>query len=325
MAKKFLVFAECKENESGVKEISSGSAELVKFAAQQSAGAVTVAIFGNKVTDAAKQLNALGAAKAYVIDSPELEVFRSELYVAELLKIVEAENPDVVIAINSIDGEALMAVAGAKAGANVATDCLSYEDNGSTKVTRSMYSGKLLVTTELAAGKKSFISFRPNSIKVEATNAVNTEIVTTSLTATATLKVKAVEKSATKEIALTDAAVIVSGGRAMGNSTNFAVLREFAKKINAAVGASRAAVDSGYAPHSMQVGQTGKVVSPNLYIACGISGAIQHFAGMGSSKVIVAINKDPEAPIFKKADYGIVGDLFEVVPALTEVVDSIIK
>ncbi len=325
MAKKFLVFAECKENESGVKEITSGSAELIKFAAQQSGGNAIVAIIGNKVTDAAKQLNALGAIKAYVIDSAELEVFRSELYVSELLKIVTAENPDVVIAINSIDGEALMAVAGAKAGANVATDCLGYEDSGSIKVTRSMYSGKLLVTTELAAGKKSFISFRPNSIKVDAATAANTEIVNTSLSATATLKVRAVEKSATKEIALTDAAVIVSGGRAMGNSTNFTVLRDFAKKINAAVGASRAAVDSGYAPHSMQVGQTGKVVSPNLYIACGISGAIQHFAGMGSSKVIVAINKDPEAPIFKKADYGIVGDLFEVIPAMTEAVDSVIK
>ncbi len=323
MAKKFLVFAECKENESGVREITSGSAQLIKFAAQQSGGNAIVAIIGAKVADATKQLNALGATKAYVIDSPELEVFRSELYVAELLKIVTAENPDLVIAVNSIDGEALIAVAGAKAGANVATDCLSYDDSG--KVTRSMYSGKLLVTTELAAGKKSFISFRPNSIKVDTVAAANTEIVNTSLSATATLKVRAVEKSATKEIALTDAAVIVSGGRAMGNSTNFTVLRDFAKKIQAAVGASRAAVDSGYAPHSMQVGQTGKVVSPNLYIACGISGAIQHFAGMGSSKVIVAINKDPEAPIFKKADYGIVGDLFEVVPAMTEAVDSIIK
>lgn len=325
MARKFLVFAETKENDAGVKELASASRELIKFAAQQSGGQAVVALFGNKVTDAAKELGALGATKAYVIDSPELETFRSELYVAELLKIVEAENAEVIIANNSIDGEALMAVAGAKAGANVATDCLGYEDAGTIKVTRSMYSNKMLAVSELAAGRKSFISFRPNSIKVDAPAAANTEIVNASLSATATLKVKAVEKAATKEIALTDAAVIVSGGRAMGNSTNFVVLREFAKKINAAVGASRAAVDSGFAPHSMQVGQTGKVVSPNLYIACGISGAIQHFAGMGSSKVIVAINKDPEAPIFKKADYGIVGDLFEIVPAMTEAVETVIK
>ncbi len=248
-------------------------------------------------------------------------MFRSDLYLGEFFKIYQELQPDICFANNSVDGEALFGLASAKTNSNIATDCLGYETQSGI-LTRSTYSNKMIVKCTLDPTRKSFITFRPNSIKATQDVGSNGELIARELSCESKITISSVTKSSSREIPLTEASIIVSGGRAMGNAENFSILREFAEKINAAVGASRAAVDSGYAPHSMQVGQTGKVVSPNLYIACGISGAIQHFAGMGSSKVIVAINKDPEAPIFKKADYGIVGDLFQIVPELSKQVES---
>jgi len=309
---KVLVYSEVKDG-----DLNSSSKELIKFAAESFGSEnVVTTVFGSGSKTAADTAASSGASKVYLIDDSNFEVFRSDLFLAEFLKVLESESPDLCIANNSVDGEALFGLAAAKTNNNIATDCIAFNKD-SMIFGRSMYSNKLLVNCKLKEGKKSFVTFRPNSIRAASEPASSGEIISISPSASSKITVAEVKKSDSKEIPLTEAAVIVSGGRAMGNAENFKILRDFAEKINAAVGASRAAVDSGYAPHSMQVGQTGKVVSPNLYIACGISGAIQHFAGMGSSKVIVAINKDPEAPIFKKADYGIVGDLFEVVPALT--------
>jgi electron transfer flavoprotein alpha subunit len=186
--------------------------------------------------------------------------------------------------------------------------------------TRPMFAGKCLADVELSGPKPHFATFRPNSLGISegTSNAVEKSESNAEISTEIKAKIAEIVKGASEKLDLTEANIIVSGGRAMGNAENFKVLDELADVLGATVGASRAAVDSGYAPHSMQVGQTGKTVAPTLYIACGISGAIQHLAGMRTSKVIVAINNDKDAPIFSKADYGIVGDLFKVVPLLTD-------
>jgi len=200
-------------------------------------------------------------------------------------------------------------------------DCVALKvDGGNVTATRPMYGGKVLADLALN-GSPRIIAFRPNAMAIRKTEGAGTvEKIEVTVGNTA---IRFIEKQLeTEKIELTEADAIVSGGRGMGGS-DFAILEELAEALGGAVGASRSAVDEGWRPHADQVGQTGKVVSPNLYIACGISGAIQHLAGMSSSKVIVAVNKDEEAPIFAKADYGIVGDLFEVIPAITQAVKKV--
>jgi len=230
--------------------------------------------------------------------------------------IIDKENPCVVILGASTQGKDLSPRIAARINAPLAMDCVAVQvENSNLVVTRPMYGGKILADVVLD-GNPQIAAIRPNSMSIVKTaGAGSVEKLDVDVGKTDLTFIE--KKLETGKVELTEADVIVSGGRGMGGS-DFSVIEELADLLEGAVGASRSAVDEGWRSLSDQVGQTGKVVSPNLYIACGISGAIQHLAGMSSSKVILAINKDPDAPIFSKADYGIIGDLFEIVPLIID-------
>lgn len=242
--------------------------------------------------------------------SPELQARA----IAQAIKHLELQ---ALVGLSSVTGRDLLARVAARLGAPLALDCVDVNLREGI-VTKSHFSGKTFATLKLE-GTPGIYGIRPNVFQ-EKTSPCEIEVQTyqADVKGDGRMVVKEIKKGGSMGVELTEAEIIISGGRPMGSKENFKILHECADRMKAAVGASRAAVDSGFAPHSMQVGQTGKTVSPKLYIACGISGSIQHFAGMKTSKVIVAVNKDPDAPIFQKSDYGIVGDLFEIVPLLTK-------
>jgi electron transfer flavoprotein alpha subunit len=244
--------------------------------------------------------------------------YQPDRYARTLADIIAEFKLEAFCGVFSAQGKDLFPRLAAKAKASLINDCLTVDLAG-RKAVKPVYSGKLLAEYQVD-DERALFTIRPNVIVVEEpASTAQPEIRSFQLSA-APLKTNIVNvvKSAAKKIDLTEAEAIVSGGRAMKNKENFAILEDLAAVLKAGVGASRAAVDAEYASADMQVGQTGKVVNPKLYIACGISGAIQHFVGMKTSKIIVAINKDPEAPIFKKADYGIIGDLFVIAPLLKD-------
>lgn len=275
-----------------------------------------------------EQISLCGVDKVVFVNDPGLESFNPDIYIKLFVKVIKDINPDFIFGVNSLANQDLFPAASYHTNGGLVMDCTDVELDGSTLVvTKTMYSNKVVAKVKFNDGRPKLVTFRPNALPDKKVENKSPEVSNGRYldgNEAIKQKIREVVKSKTKEVSLTEAPVIISGGRAMGSWDNYKILFETAEVLGAAVGASRAAVDSGYAPHSMQVGQTGKTVSPNLYIACGISGAIQHFAGMGSSKVIVAINKDPNAPIFKKCDYGIVDDLFKVVPVLKEELKKIL-
>jgi len=267
----------------------------------------------------AEQLAEWGADNVITIAGDGLEGFNPVAGASAVHQVVDDRNPDVVLASASSLGKDLLPRVAALAECSVASDCTDLvEGDDGIEAVRPFYSGKCFANVALECDPK-FFSVRPNSFIIDEIEAGDGDVEEFDADVDdGGYELLSVESSGDDKIELTEATRIIAGGRALKSAENFAIFDEAASLMGAAVGASRAAVDAGYTPHSTQVGQTGKVVNPNLYIAAGISGAIQHLAGMRTSKVIVAINKDADAPIFQHSTYGIVGDLFEVMPMLTE-------
>jgi electron transfer flavoprotein alpha subunit len=280
-------------------------------------------LLGSNIKDKAADIGQYGADKVFVADDPKLEQYTTDAYVAVIADLAKANDPAIILLGASVQGKDLAARLSARLGVGMAQDCVAFSiEDGNLVADRPIYAGKAFAKLTFENSWPQMATARPNVMTMnEPDSAKSAEVVDASISfEEGALKtcVAEVMRDESGKVDLTEADKIVSGGRGMKGPENYNILEELADVIGATVGASRSAVDAGWRPHSDQVGQTGKVVSPNLYIACGISGAIQHLAGMSTSKVIVAINKDPDAPIFQKADYGVVGDLFNVVPALTE-------
>ncbi len=316
MAKEILLLAEHANGK--IKKYSAELAGVAKTLAARTGGQVHALLVGNGVKAAAPELGKYGVSKVHVVDDPSHEHYNAESWSSAVAAVVKEIGPAIVLGTASSAGKDTLPRVAARIGAGFANDCVDLRWEGSLIAKRPLYAGKCYALVTFA-GTTAVATVRPNTFPVPAAEAGMAEVMSLAGSfAPAKYKVREVVKGESDRPDLTEAEIIVSGGRAMKEAANFKLLWELADAIGpqATVGASRAAVDSGYAPHAMQVGQTGKTVSPKLYLAFGISGAIQHLAGMRTSKVIVAVNKDPDAPIFQKADYGVVGDLFQVVPAL---------
>ena len=282
---------------------------------------LTTVVVGSGIEGIAGELKKYGPDKILVADDTALADYTTDAYTNVLADLIQSTDPAVIILGATVQGKDLSARLAARLDAGLAMDCTAIKlGDGNLTLTRPMFGGKIFADVEIESSLQ-IVAIRPNVMDI--TEASKDCTVESPAVQVGDVKTTVAGKSMDTgdKIELTEADIIVSGGR--GSGGEFGTIEELAAALGGAVGASRSAVDEGWRPHSDQVGQTGKVVSPMLYVACGISGAIQHLAGMSTSKYIVAINKDPEAPIFSKADFGIVGDLFEVVPALSEEVKKI--
>jgi electron transfer flavoprotein alpha subunit len=282
---------------------------------------LTAVVIGAGVDALVEEIKKYGPDRILALDDAALSEYRTDAYTNAIAAAVQPLAPAVIISGASVQGKDLSARLAARLDAGLAMDCTGIAlQNGVLTYTRPMFGGKILADVQIQ-GAPQIVAVRPNVMSM--VSAAREASVEKPAVQTGQVKTAVAEKvmDAGSKIELTEADIIVSGGRGTGG--NFALIEELATVLGGAVGASRSAVDEGWRKHGDQVGQTGKVVSPALYIACGISGAIQHLAGMSSSKVIVALNKDPEAPIFSKADFGVAGDMFQLLPAITAAVKKI--
>jgi electron transfer flavoprotein alpha subunit len=303
-------YADGKFRKSSYEVVSEG-----RRLADQLGTSLTAVVLGSGVLAAAAELKRYGADRVLVCDDPALAEFDSDRFTPILADIVAARQPRTVVFGASVRDKQLAARLAARLDAGLAMECNGLAlEGGALIATRSMYGGKLVARVAVG-GTPQIVLLRPNVFPAGVVEKAG-EIERVEVKPAASRARLVEKKQGVAKLDLTEADVVVSGGRGMGGA-DFGVVETLAGLLGGAVGATRSAVDEGWRPHADQIGQTGKVVSPKLYVACGISGAIQHIAGMGGSGCIVAINKDPDAPIFRYADYGIVSDLFEVVPAVT--------
>lgn len=312
---KILVYVEHHKD-----QIKRSSQELLQ-AAQKSGQSVVAFLLGSQAKAAAEKAGSFGAQEVHLMADAVLDQYNSENYLAAVTQLCEKVQPQVLLASASASGKDLFPRIAARLKTGVASDCVELSLQGeNVSAKKPLYSGKCFANVTFENSPVKIVLMRANQLPVTAPDPSKKVSVQEHSFTQPSLKtlLKEIVRGTSEKLDLTEANIIVSGGRGLKEAGNFKLLENLAETLGATVGASRAVVDAGWVSHGMQVGQTGKTVAPTLYIAVGISGAIQHLAGMSGSKVIVAINNDPNAPIFQKATYGIVGDLFEILPQLTE-------
>ena len=325
MTKDILVFVEQRGGTvlpAGLQALSAASQLAAK-----TGGRVVAGLIGEGLGQIASRLDNTGTAVALVCDAPALAQYHPLKYARALCGLIQKSDPQIVLLAASFMGRDLAPRVAARLGAGLATDCVevSIDQAGALLARRPIFNGKALSLVHFNPAKLQIASVRPNTFPLP-TGGSAAEKIAVPFNADAAddrQKTREIARTGGAEKDVTEASIVVSGGRSLKSSDNFKVIFDLAHALDGAVGASRAACDAGYQPHSRQVGLTGKTVTPQLYIACGISGAIQHLAGMRGSRRIVAINTDAEAPMFKVADYGVVADLFNFVPLMTEEVKKV--
>jgi electron transfer flavoprotein alpha subunit len=315
---KIIAFAEQREGKlkkSAFEVMTAGNT-----IAQQLSAELVAVLVGHNLESVASTLGEYGARRILLVDHERLQQYSTTAYVKVVAEVIRKEQAAILLLPASQMGKDLAPRIAGRLSAGLAADCIALRvDGGKIIATRPVYAGKALADVRVTSPIQIY-TLRPNvftAVSAKGTTAAVQKIACEVTDADFTSRVTG-KKVTEGRPDVTEASIVVSGGRGMKGPENFSLIEKLADTLHAAVGASRAVVDAGWRPHDEQVGQTGKTVAPTLYIACGISGAIQHLAGMSSSKYIVAINKDKDAPIFQIADYGIIGDVFEILPALTE-------
>jgi electron transfer flavoprotein alpha subunit len=317
MSKDVFVYVECKENtarKSSFELLSKG-----KEIADNLASRLCAVVMGYQVKDIAESLKGF-SDKILVVDDERLMEYRWDTYTVAFESLIKKYNPSMVIGASTVTGKDFFPRLAARFKAPIVSDAIGIDfNNNNVKIKKPIFGGKVISWVECKDSAMLFVTFRPNSFSVEKRD-IGSEIIEEQVEITQDQRLSSIsiEKNISRKVDLQEADFIVCGGRGMKGAEEFQILEEIADLMEGRVGASRAVVDSKWRDYDDQVGKSGKTVSPKLYIGCGVSGALHHIMGMDTAKVIVAINKDPNAPIFKYADYGIIEDLFNVLPALKE-------